>query len=60
MAKKDYYADFRAMEKAEQRERILSVSSMCIDGAPRYLARWIETYLGATEDEQKARRWRAQ
>jgi hypothetical protein len=55
MARKNRYEDFRALSKDEQRERILSLTSMCHDGAPLMLARWVEIYFDATEDEQKDR-----
>lgn len=50
MARKpvDRYADFKALSKDEQRESILSVTEKCIDGAPVYLARWMEIYLTDT------------
>ena len=44
----DRYAEFRAMTKEQQKESILAVTDKCIDGAPVFLARWIEIYL---EDE---------
>lgn len=58
MAKKqhDPYKDFRALSKEEQRESLLDVSSMCIDGAPVSLARRLEIYFDVSPDEQKERR----
>jgi hypothetical protein len=51
----DPYAEFRAMSKDEQRERILDIASMCIDGATVGLARRIEIYFDVSDDEQKQR-----
>lgn len=47
MARKGYdpYAEFKTYSKDEQKEHILAVADKCIDGAPVFLARWIEIYL---------------
>ena len=51
----DPYKEFRALPKWEQREKILDISSMCIDGAPPSLARRIEIYFDVNEAEQTER-----
>ncbi len=55
MTKHNPYADFRALSKDDQREHILSVSALCLDDAPRSLARKIEIYFDATDDDQANR-----
>ena len=56
MTKYDPLAEFRAMTKDEQRENILNTAAMCIDGAPKSLARKIEIYFDETEEDRRQRR----
>lgn len=56
--KRDEYEDFRALDKFGQMEHLLNIASMCIDGAPKSLARKIEIYLDSTPEEQNERRHR--
>lgn len=51
----DPFAEFRALSKDAQREEILDIASMCIDGASVGLARRIEIYFDVTEEDQKER-----
>lgn len=53
--KVDHYETFRQMDKGQQREHLLIIASMCIDGAPRSLARKIEIFFEATPEEQRER-----
>lgn len=49
MSRPDPFFEFRKLTLEQQRDEILRITALCIDGAPVTLARKIEIYMGETE-----------